>query len=75
MNAVYDNSPNGLYVVRLYDGFDYVWMDVTGEVSEQEALRIWGEKTHNGTRNTKFDDIDYYNIFPAETRMLYRSRD
>lgn len=60
-----------LKVVRLYDGFDRQWMDVSKPVPEDEAQRIWNEKTKNGTERTKYADIDYYAIFPADTRMLY----
>lgn len=60
-----------LYVVRLYDGFDMEWMDISGVVSKEDADRIWNEKTNNGTRNTTYDDIDYFKIFKADTIMLY----
>lgn len=58
------------FVVRLYDGFDHLWMDVSKPVSRAEAERILAEKTENGTRNTSYADIDYYSIFPANTRMM-----
>jgi len=64
-------DPTKLYVVRLYDGFDNQWIDVSGPVSRPEAEEIWKQKTDNGSHNTKFEDIDYYNIFPANTKMLY----
>ena len=60
-----------LYIVRLYDGFDNEWMDVSKPVTYKEAEDIWGEKTENGTKETKFDDIDYYKIFPANTVMHF----
>ena len=60
-----------LYVVRLYDGFDNMWMDVTGPLSYKEAYKILMEKTNDGRTNTKFEDIDYYRIFPADTMMMY----
>lgn len=60
-----------LFVVRLYDGFDYEWMDVSTAVPKVVAERILAEKTANGTRNTSYADIDYYRIFPADTKMLY----
>lgn len=60
-----------LYVVRLYDGFDRLWMDVSDPVSYDEAERIWNEKTDDGTKMTSYDDIDYYRVFPADTKMLY----
>jgi hypothetical protein len=60
-----------LFVVRLYDGFDNLWMDVSEPVSKSEADNIWNEKTNNGTINTHYNDIDYYRIFPSDTKMLY----
>lgn len=63
-----------LYVVRLYDGFDNHWLDVSEPVSLEKANAILMEKTDNGKRNIKYDDIDYYRIFPADTIMLFSSR-
>jgi hypothetical protein len=60
-----------LFIVRFYDGFDNQWMDVTGPLTRAEADRILAEKTSNGTRNASYGDIDYYSIFPADTRMVY----
>jgi hypothetical protein len=60
-----------LYVVRLYDGFDHLWMDVSKPLPQDEAHKILMEKTKDGTERTSYDDIDYYAIFPADTRMLY----
>ena len=60
-----------LYVVRLYDGFDYMWMDVSEPLPYNKAKEIWLEKTNGGKTRTKFEHIDYYAIFPADTRMLY----
>lgn len=59
------------FVVRLYDGFDNEWMDVSEPVSREEAERIWNEKTKGGKEKTTFDDIDYYHIFPANIIMRY----
>lgn len=64
-------SPSGLYVVRLYDGMDYAWMDVSGKLSWEDAVAVWNEKTDGGTSKVCFGDIDYYAVFPAESRMLY----
>ncbi len=64
---------DGLYVVRVYDGFDYCWTDVTRPVPLDEAKKVWNERTKDGTQNTKYADIDYYKIFPAGTRMCFRS--
>ena len=66
-------SEESLFVVRLYDGFDNEWMDISKPVSKEEAERIWNEHTRDGTEKTKFDDIDYYAIFPADTTMVRSS--
>lgn len=60
-----------LYVVRLYDGFDGLWMDVSKPISKKEADEMLDKKTVGGTKNTSYDDIDYYKIFPADTKMLF----
>jgi hypothetical protein len=60
-----------LFIVRLYDGFDNQWIDITGPVSEEVAQKVWNEKTDNGTKKSKFEHIDYYRIFPANTKMLF----
>jgi len=60
-----------LFVVRLYDGFDNLWMDVSEPVNKVEAEKILNEKTKDGTKNTKYADIDYYCIFPADTKMMF----
>lgn len=60
-----------LFVVRLWDGMDGAWTDVTEPVSREAAQEKWDELTGNGTHHHNFDEIDYYYIFPADTRMLY----
>jgi NDP-sugar pyrophosphorylase family protein len=67
------NNLEGKYIVRHYDGFDRYWIDVSEPVSKEEAQRIWNKETKNGTENTCYEDIDYYRIFPADTRMLYNT--
>ena len=42
------------FIVRLYDGFDNEWMDVSSPVSKVEAQQIWNGKTKDGTQKTKF---------------------
>jgi hypothetical protein len=64
-------SDTGLYIVRLYDGFDHEWIDITKPITEEEALKVWNEKTKNGTEKTCFNDIDYYDIFPSDVKMLF----
>lgn len=58
-----------LYIVRLWDMFDG-WMDLTDPISKEEADKLWNEKTENGTKNTKYDDGDYYKVFPSDTKMV-----
>lgn len=60
-----------LFVVRLYDGFDNEWMDVSKPLPREEAQKVWEEKTNGGTKNASYNDIDYYRVFPAHTKMLY----
>lgn len=59
------------YVVRLYDGFDNEWMDVSEPVSKEEAEAIWRKKTNGGRQKTSYGDIDYYAVYPADTVMKY----
>lgn len=66
-----EEEKENLFVVRLYDGFDNIWIDVSSPVSLEEATKIWDEHTKNGTTNTDFRDIDYYQVFPADTKMLF----
>ena len=63
-----------LYVVRLFDGFDFEWFDVSEPVLYEEAQKIWNEHTKNGTEKKDFDDIDYYEIFPADTVMKFSEK-
>ena len=60
-----------LFIVRQYDGFDHEWIDITSAVSKEDADKVWNKETRNGTRKTEFADIDYYKIFPADTKMLF----
>lgn len=65
-----------LYVVRLYDGFDNLWMDVSKPMSKAEAEKLAGDKNEErsgsgaGNRDGHYDEIDYYKAWPADTRML-----
>lgn len=38
---------NKLYIVRLYDGFDNIWIDVSEQLSYEKAKKVWDEKTKN----------------------------
>ncbi len=58
------------FVVRLYDGFDNEWIDITEPLPLNEAMKVWRENTKDGTEKYKYDDIDYYDVFPADTKML-----
>ena len=63
------------FIVRQYDGFDNEWFDISKPVTKEEATNIWNRYTNDGTENTCFDDIDYYEIFPADTIMRYSSKE
>jgi len=58
-----------LFILRLWDMLDG-WIDIIGPVTRAEADEMWNERTENGTKNTSYDDGDYYKIFPADTKML-----
>ncbi len=64
-------SKEGLFIVRLYDGMDNQWIDVSKALPYDEAERVWLDKTNNGTKMIAYEEIDYYRIFPADTRMLF----
>ena len=59
------------FTVRLWDGMDGCWCDCSEatNVLPVKALRVWNEKTSNGTKKIRFAEIDYYRIFPADTKM------
>lgn len=69
-----ESDSENLYVVRLYDGMDGVWIDITEPVSHSEARRVWRRFTKEGTKNTSYGDLDYYKIFPANTKMKYDNK-
>ena len=39
------------------------------------AERILADKTNGGKQSTRYADIDYFKIFPADTRMLHSGHD
>ena len=59
------------YTVRQWDGMDMCWSDVAVDKTPLAALEEWDRRTKGGTERFRFDQIDYYAIFPAETKMLY----
>lgn len=64
---------DGLFTVRLWDGMDGCWTDLseaTG-VPAEAALLIWNKRTDDGTKKVSFKEIDYFRIFPADTRMTW----
>lgn len=62
------------FVVRLWDGFDNEWMDVSKPVSGRQAKKIWAEKTDNGRKSTSYSDTDYYAIYPTDTNMVFSEK-
>ena len=66
-------SANKQYVVRCFDYFDG-WFDVTGPVSREGADRELSARTQGGTEHTHYTQGGhYYQIFPANTSMVYRA--
>jgi hypothetical protein len=65
------NKKEELFVVRLFDGMDFKWMDVSDPVPKDEARKIWTQKTEDGAKSASYFDIDYYAIFPADTKMVF----
>ena len=58
------------WVVRLWDLHDG-WVDVTGPRSRESAEAEYNRLTVNGTQRSKPEHGDYYDIFPANTSMIY----
>jgi hypothetical protein len=71
MGSAIDFTKHATFVVRLWDGMDGCWTDCTGEVGRDEALRVWAKKTNGGVHRVSYGEIDYYAIFPGDTRMLW----
>lgn len=66
-----DLALEGLWVVRLYDGMDGEWCDASAALTPHEALKEWFRQTKGGEEKTKYDDVDYFRIFPAATVMKF----
>jgi len=64
-------TANAKFTVRLWDGMDGCWCDCAKDVSKEEALKVWADRTKNGTEKVSFSEIDYYRIFPGGTRMKW----
>lgn len=71
----FDPAQFGKFVVRLWDGMDGCWTDVSEPVSRAEALAVWWKHTHKGRKKIRFADIDYYRIFNEGTAMLWDGRE
>ena len=41
------DHPNMKFIVRLYDGFDYEWIDITEPLFLEDARKVWMEHTKN----------------------------
>jgi hypothetical protein len=59
------------FIVRLWDGFDGEWSDVSQPLSAAAAMVAWAKRTNNGTRATSHREVDYYAIFPSTTTMRF----
>jgi len=55
------------WVVREYNAYNGgSKFCITGELSWEEADKIWQEKTQNGTKNVYYFENIYYDVIPAE---------
>lgn len=63
------------YIVRLYDAGERGWIDIGAAGSLSEVKQIWNERTLNGTKNTHYRDGDYFEIFRADTKMIFDLHD
>ncbi len=61
----------GRFILRQWDGMDGCWSDCheAEDVDGEIALLAWMERTEQGSKRVSFHEIDYYRIFPANTRM------
>jgi hypothetical protein len=65
-----------LWVVRLWDGFDGIWMDVSEPMSEEAAKELAGDKNEQrlgsgaGNREGSYNEIDYYKAVPCAMKMF-----
>ena len=65
------HSHTDSYTVRLYDHFDG-WLSGFFTGTWEECLQYWNKQTKNGTKlATPAHNRDYWDIFPANTRMLH----
>ena len=67
------DRPGALFTVRQWDGMDGCWCDAPEArgVPVDAALNAWMRYTENGTKKISYQEIDYYAIFPADTRMVW----
>lgn len=61
----------GNYIVRQYDQLDNEWIDIIGPVTLVEAATKWDNLTNSGTQNTRYEDGLYFDVFPANTTMVF----
>lgn len=64
------------YIVRLWDGFDGEWMDVSDPLSKEDAEELCKKKNREriglgGKETGDYNDIDYYRVFPSDTKMMF----
>jgi hypothetical protein len=71
------DSGTARFAVRGWDGMGGCWTDChdATAVTADAALAKWLKVTDNGTRRVAFSEIDYYRIFPADTRMTWDGSD
>ena len=68
-----EGAENMRFVVRLYDWYDRHWIDCKSDLSWDDAVIEWKKETDDGLKMACYGDKDYYDIFPANTRMITNS--
>jgi hypothetical protein len=71
MGFLLEDVSTATFTLRVWDGMDGCWCDVVANVELAFALQRWCKETADGTKKTNYSDIDYYRIFPADTKMLW----
>lgn len=65
------------FIVRLWDGWDGEWMDVSEPLPYLEARELAGNNNAGrggqlaGKREGNFNDGDYYAVFESDTKMVF----
>ncbi len=68
------DAADARFTLRLWDGMDGCWCDCV-EGGAHEVLAAWHQRTKDGTEKVSFNEIDYFRIFPQDSRMHWDGRE